>query len=169
MNPGSLRAAMLALTASCAIALLTSCASNRRTVSFTTDTAPAASASSVTIQVARVERAPGLLVLRLYITNPTPNAVAFARQYSAFTSMSIHHGNERITGVRTPFQSRTSSPSRYLVLAGEHADLSLDFRAADIDRATDLALTVRGSTHGTDQTWTITIPPEPAMPAAITP
>jgi hypothetical protein len=169
MNPGTPRAAMLALTATCALALLTGCASNRRTVSFTTDTAPAASASSITIQVARVERAPGSLILRLYITNPTPDAVDFARRYSAFTSMSIIHGSERITGVRTPFQSRTSSPSRYLVLAGEHADLSLDFRAADIDRATDLALTVRGSTHGTDQTWTITIPPEPLLPAAITP
>ena len=169
MNPGSIRAAKLAIAVSCAIALLTGCTTGRRTMSFTTDTAPASSASSITIQVAKVERAPGSLVLRLYITNPTPDAVEFARRYSAFTSMSINHGNERITGVRTPFQSRTSSPSRYLVLAGEHADLSLDFRAADIDRATDLALTVRGSTHGTDQTWTITIPSEPPMPAAITP
>lgn len=169
MKPGYARAAMLALAASCTIALLTGCATGRRTMSFTTDTAPASSASSITIRVARVERAPGSLILRLYITNPTPDAVEFARRYSAFTSMSIIHGSERITGVRTPFQSRTSSPSRYLVLAGEHADLSLDFRAADIDRATDLALTVRGSTHGIDQTWTITLPPEPPMPAVITP
>lgn len=169
MKPRFAYAAKLGLAASCTIVLLTGCATGRRTMSFTADTAPTSSVSSINIRVFRVERAPGSLILRLYITNPTPDAVEFARRYSVFTAMSIIHGNERITGVRTPFQSRTSSPSRYLVLAGEHADLSLDFRADDIDRATDLSLTVQGSTHGVDQTWTITIPPEPSIPTATSP
>jgi len=142
---------------------LSGCASGGRAMQFPRESAPTATASQIVMRLTEIERSPGSVTLRITITNPTAEPAVFARSYGVFTAATLIHGDEHITGVRVPKQSRTLSPNQYTVLAGEDAVVSLDFRAADIDRASNLSLSVRGSTHGIDQTWTIAIPPVPSI------
>jgi hypothetical protein len=141
---------------------LPGCVSEGRVTAFTPESMPIATASQIAVRVTATERAPGSLILRLSIVNSTNEPVVFARKYGAFTAATVTYGDQHVTGTRVPAQSRTFPPNQYTVLAGEDANLGLDFRAAGIDQASHLSLQIQGSTHGVDQVWTIAIPPEPS-------
>lgn len=150
-----------------ALAVLPGCGGGGRVTAYPADAVPAATAAQITVRITEVVRRPGELELALTIANPTADPVDFARHYGAFTAATMAHGETRIIGKRTPTKSRTFPPNRYTVLAGENASVRLVFRAADLDRATDVTLHLAGSTHGAGQSWTIPIPPEPSRPAAL--
>ena len=149
-----------------ALAIFPGCGAVGRVTSFPAESAPAATASQTLVRITEAVRRPGELELALTIANPTADPVVFARNYGEFTAATVAHGNNRVAGERIPKKSKTIPPDQYTVLAGEKAILRLVFRAADLDRADDLMLHVVGSTLGSNQSWTIAIPPEPSRPAA---
>ena len=163
--PGLPRSSLVLPAVLLALLVLPGCTGGGRVTAFTPTSAPTATASQIAVRVTEIERAPGSLILRLSIANPTSAPVVFARTYGSFTAASVAYGDILITGIRVPTRSRTVPPNQYIVLAGEDASLGLDFRAAGIDRAANLTLQIHGSMHGVDQVWSIAIPPEPTIPS----
>lgn len=150
-----------------ALTVFPGCRGGGRVTIFPPDAAPGATVSQTTVHITEAVRRPGELELSLTIVNPTATPVVFARNYGVFTAATVVHGDSRITGERIPKRSRTFPPNLYTVLAGEEASLRLVFRAADLDRATDLTLHLAGSTQGAEQSWKIPIPPEQSRPVTM--
>lgn len=143
------------------------CGGAGRITSFTKASAPAATVSQITVRITETVRRPDEVEVALTVVNPTAHPITFARHYGRFTAATMTHGDLRVTGMRTPKQSRTIPHNGYTVLAGEEAGVRLAFRAAGMDRAERLTLQIVGTAHGAELSWTIPIPPEPSRPASM--
>jgi hypothetical protein len=127
---------------------------------------PTAQQAGITVGIPRITRSTDWIGVDLRIRNTTASQLALARYKDHFTSVRLMRGSTTIVGYKPQLVYRTLLSERYTVSPGDERILHIDFAAAGIDTATNLAIQVDGRVQGQTITWRLPLPATGAEPIA---